>query len=150
MQTPPHTMSTPNQSSRKPKRPHKKSLSLPARNGVTAPDDGGERTVRNLRLSKALTIPDGTTVSDACRRMAARRIDAVLLTDSNALLSGIITDKVTIQFHAILFALNVLFSCSRSCVSFSGRCHQSRRRGDETGGDNGVQGHDAESRLRDV
>ncbi|KOM41236.1 hypothetical protein LR48_Vigan04g143400 [Vigna angularis] len=86
-------MSTPNQSSRKPKRPHKKSLSLPARNGVTAPDDGGERTVRNLRLSKALTIPDGTTVSDACRRMAARRIDAVLLTDSNALLSGIITDK---------------------------------------------------------
>ncbi|BAT79270.1 hypothetical protein VIGAN_02212400 [Vigna angularis var. angularis] len=93
MQTPPHTMSTPNQSSRKPKRPHKKSLSLPARNGVTAPDDGGERTVRNLRLSKALTIPDGTTVSDACRRMAARRIDAVLLTDSNALLSGIITDK---------------------------------------------------------
>ncbi|KAK4416646.1 CBS domain-containing protein CBSCBSPB3 [Sesamum alatum] len=52
-----------------------------------------ERTVKKLRLSKALTIPEGTTVSDACRRMAARRVDAVLLTDSNALLSGIVTDK---------------------------------------------------------
>ncbi|KAL3630227.1 CBS domain-containing protein cbscbspb3 [Castilleja foliolosa] len=52
-----------------------------------------ERTVKNLRLSKALTIPEGTTVLDACRRMAARRVDAVLLTDANALLSGIVTDK---------------------------------------------------------
>ncbi|CAH8375226.1 unnamed protein product [Eruca vesicaria subsp. sativa] len=54
---------------------------------------GGERTVKKLRLSKALTIPEGTTVFDACRRMAARRVDAVLLTDSSALLSGICTDK---------------------------------------------------------
>lgn len=54
----------------------------------------GERTVKKLRLSKALTIPEGTTVSEACRRMAARRVDAVLLTDANALLSGIVTDKV--------------------------------------------------------
>ncbi|KAK6150775.1 hypothetical protein DH2020_015707 [Rehmannia glutinosa] len=53
----------------------------------------GERTVKKLRLSKALTIPEGTTVSDACKRMAARRVDAVLLTDANALLSGIVTDK---------------------------------------------------------
>ncbi|KAK4490641.1 hypothetical protein RD792_001331 [Penstemon davidsonii] len=53
----------------------------------------GERTVKKLRLSKALTIPEGTTVSDACRRMASRRVDAVLLTDANALLSGIVTDK---------------------------------------------------------
>ncbi|CAG7902681.1 unnamed protein product, partial [Brassica rapa] len=52
-----------------------------------------ERTVKKLRLSKALTIPEGTTVFDACRRMAARRVDAVLLTDSSALLSGICTDK---------------------------------------------------------
>nr|XP_048334988.1 CBS domain-containing protein CBSCBSPB3 isoform X2 [Ziziphus jujuba var. spinosa] len=57
------------------------------------PSGGGERTVKKLRLSKALTIPEGTTVSDACRRMAARRVDAVLLTDANALLSGIVTDK---------------------------------------------------------
>ena len=55
---------------------------------------GGERTVKKLRLSKALTIPEGTTVSEACRRMAARRVHAVLLTDANALLSGIVTDKV--------------------------------------------------------
>ncbi|KAM0967492.1 hypothetical protein ACFX2J_022897 [Malus domestica] len=44
---------------------------------------GRETTVKKLRLSKALTIPEGTT----------RRVDAVLLTDSNALLSGIVTDK---------------------------------------------------------
>ncbi|KAK7410927.1 hypothetical protein VNO78_02160 [Psophocarpus tetragonolobus] len=84
-------MSAPSKKSTK--RNHKKSLSLPARNGIIPLDVGGERTVKKLRLSKALTIPDGTTVSEACRRMAARRIDAVLLTDSNALLSGILTDK---------------------------------------------------------
>ncbi|XP_047316879.1 CBS domain-containing protein CBSCBSPB1-like [Impatiens glandulifera] len=54
---------------------------------------GGERTVKRLRLSKALTVPDTTTVYEACRRMAARRVDALLLTDSNALLCGILTDK---------------------------------------------------------
>ncbi|KAJ1286873.1 hypothetical protein BS78_03G385500 [Paspalum vaginatum] len=53
----------------------------------------GERTVKRLRLSKALTIPDHTTMREACRRMASRRVDAVLLTDSNALLCGILTDK---------------------------------------------------------
>ncbi|CAA0831741.1 CBS domain-containing protein CBSCBSPB5 [Striga hermonthica] len=53
----------------------------------------GERTVKRLRLSKALTVPDSTSISEACRRMAARRLDALLLTDSNALLCGILTDK---------------------------------------------------------
>jgi predicted transcriptional regulator len=50
--------------------------------------------VKRLRLSKALTVPESTTILEACRRMAARRVDALLLTDSNALLSGILTDKV--------------------------------------------------------
>ncbi|XP_058194969.1 CBS domain-containing protein CBSCBSPB1-like isoform X2 [Rhododendron vialii] len=53
----------------------------------------GERTVKRLRLSKALTVPETTTIHEACRRMAARRVDALLLTDSNALLCGILTDK---------------------------------------------------------
>ncbi|KAG4392688.1 hypothetical protein GLYMA_04G196800v4 [Glycine max] len=53
----------------------------------------GERTVKSLRLTKALTVPETTTVYEACRRMAARRVDALLLTDSNALLCGILTDK---------------------------------------------------------
>ncbi|TKY60581.1 CBS domain-containing protein CBSCBSPB5 [Spatholobus suberectus] len=53
----------------------------------------GERTVKSLRLSKALTVPETTTVYEACRRMAARKVDALLLTDSNALLCGILTDK---------------------------------------------------------
>ncbi|XP_027343168.1 CBS domain-containing protein CBSCBSPB1-like [Abrus precatorius] len=53
----------------------------------------GERTVKSLRLSKALTVPETTTIYEACRRMAARKVDALLLTDSNALLCGILTDK---------------------------------------------------------
>ncbi|XP_073035966.1 CBS domain-containing protein CBSCBSPB1-like isoform X1 [Primulina eburnea] len=53
----------------------------------------GERTVKRLRLSKALTVPDTTSIIEACRRMAARRVVALLLTDSNALLCGILTDK---------------------------------------------------------
>ena len=38
-------------------------------------------------------IPEGITVSDACRMMSARKVDVVLLTDSNAILSGIVIDK---------------------------------------------------------
>lgn len=55
---------------------------------------GGERTVKRLRLSKALTVPATTTIYEACKRMAARRVDALLLTDSNEMLCGILTDKV--------------------------------------------------------
>ncbi|KAL7152787.1 hypothetical protein ABFS83_04G122200 [Erythranthe nasuta] len=53
----------------------------------------GERTVKRLRLSRALTVPESTTIKEACHKMAARRVDALLLTDSNALLCGILTDK---------------------------------------------------------
>ena len=62
----------------------------------------GERTVKKLRLSKALTISDDTTVLDACRRMVTVRADAALLTDSSGLLSGIITDKVNSQVMTIV------------------------------------------------
>ncbi|KAF2311489.1 hypothetical protein GH714_024240 [Hevea brasiliensis] len=51
------------------------------------------RPGKRLRLSKALTVPEATSIYEACRRMAARRVDALLLTDSNALLCGILTDK---------------------------------------------------------
>ncbi|KAL8042626.1 hypothetical protein ABFX02_09G065200 [Erythranthe guttata] len=67
---------------------HRKSMSASRSMGLT-----GERTVKRLRLSKALTVPETTTINEACRRMAARRVDALLLTDSNALLCGILTDK---------------------------------------------------------
>ncbi|KAH6819460.1 CBS/octicosapeptide/phox/Bemp1 domain protein [Perilla frutescens var. frutescens] len=53
----------------------------------------GERTVKRLRLSRALTVPETTSIKEACQRMAARRVSALLLTDSNALLRGILTDK---------------------------------------------------------
>lgn len=59
--------------------------------------------MKKLKLSKALTIPEGTTVSDACRRMTARRVDSVLLTDATGLLSGIVTDKVASKLSFSLF-----------------------------------------------
>ncbi|GLJ49298.1 hypothetical protein SUGI_1041940 [Cryptomeria japonica] len=68
--------------------PSRKSLGTPRQPSLT-----GEKTVKKLRLSKALTVPEGTSVVDVCRRMALRRVDAALITDSNALLCGIITDK---------------------------------------------------------
>ncbi|CAL1375256.1 unnamed protein product [Linum trigynum] len=68
--------------------PPRKSIVISRPVGLT-----GERTVKRLRLSKALTVPETTSIYDACRRMAARRVDALLLTDSNALLCGILTDK---------------------------------------------------------
>ncbi|KAK9167569.1 hypothetical protein Scep_002760 [Stephania cephalantha] len=101
-QTAPH-LRRPNLNPRRGPSAAKKPVQQPAENGAngavpkpTSPPQsfvGGERTVKKLRLSKALTIPEGTTVSEACRRMAARRVDAVLLTDANGLLSGIVTDK---------------------------------------------------------
>ncbi|KAI3518786.1 hypothetical protein L1887_07600 [Cichorium endivia] len=69
------------------------SSSSPNQRYSKLPSSSGERTVKKLKMSKALTIPEGTTVLDACRRMAARRVDAVILTDTDALLSGIVTDK---------------------------------------------------------
>lgn len=65
---------------------------------------GGERTVKRLRLSKALTVPATTTIYEACKRMASRRVDALLLTDSNEMLCGILTDKVC---H---------YDCSKRCT----------------------------------
>ncbi|KAL6497258.1 CBS domain-containing protein cbscbspb1 [Orobanche gracilis] len=66
----------------------------------------GERTVKRLRLSKALTVPETTSINEACRRMAVRRVDALLLTDSNALLCGILTDK-DIATRVIAHEVNV-------------------------------------------
>ncbi|XP_029130860.1 CBS domain-containing protein CBSCBSPB1 isoform X2 [Cajanus cajan] len=68
-------------------------LDLTTRKTFSSLRTTGERTVKTLRLSKALTVPETTSVYEACRRMAARKVDALLLTDSNALLCGILTDK---------------------------------------------------------
>ena len=56
-----------------------------------------ERTVKKLRLARALTLPEATPVSEACRRMAAKRVDAALLTDANGMLSGILTAEVRVR-----------------------------------------------------
>ncbi|KAK6118084.1 hypothetical protein DH2020_048171 [Rehmannia glutinosa] len=46
-----------------------------------------------IAVVKSLDSTETTTIKEACHRMAARRVDALLLTDSNALLCGILTDK---------------------------------------------------------
>nr|KAJ0205705.1 hypothetical protein LSAT_V11C500246620 [Lactuca sativa] len=53
----------------------------------------GEHTVKQLRLSNALKVRETTTIYEVCRLMTARSTDAVLLTNSYELLSGILTGK---------------------------------------------------------
>ncbi|KAI3822800.1 hypothetical protein L1987_10398 [Smallanthus sonchifolius] len=68
--------------------------------------------VKRLRLSRALTVPETTIIYEACCRMAAKRVSALFLTDSNALLSGLLTDKdgiTSVIAHAIDF-MNTLAS----------------------------------------
>ncbi|CAJ1937491.1 unnamed protein product [Sphenostylis stenocarpa] len=86
----------------KKKSPEYSPLDLTTRKSFHSPRTVGERTVKSLRLSKALTVPETTTVYEACRRMATRKVDALLLTDSNALLCGILTDKVTTTTDSII------------------------------------------------
>ncbi|XP_076881662.1 CBS domain-containing protein CBSCBSPB1-like [Bidens hawaiensis] len=79
-----------------PRSPRKKNNDSPRRPLTKSRSAVGvreERTVKRLRLSRAMTVPDTTTIYEACCRMAAKQVDAVLLIDSNALLSGILTDK---------------------------------------------------------
>ena len=84
---------------------------------------GGERTVKRLRLSKALTVPATTTIYEACKRMASRKVDALLLTDSNEMLCGILTDKVKFENTTIVvvpmhrFLLGVFFISGHSYKS---------------------------------
>ena len=61
--------------------------------------------MKRLRLSRAVTVPDTTSIKEICQRMAARRVDALLLTDSNALLCGILTDKVSSSSSSNLLLL---------------------------------------------
>ncbi|KAK4752991.1 hypothetical protein SAY87_021789 [Trapa incisa] len=79
----------------------RKSLNLSRSMGLA-----GERTVKRLRLSRALTVPETTSIREACRRMVSRKVDALLLTDSNALLCGILTDK-DIAIRVIAQEMNI-------------------------------------------
>ncbi|KAK8949435.1 CBS domain-containing protein CBSCBSPB1 [Platanthera zijinensis] len=66
----------------------------------------GERTVKRLQLSKALTMPESSSILEVCQRMATRRVDAALLIESNALLCGILTDK-DIAIRVIAHEINM-------------------------------------------
>ena len=53
----------------------------------------GERSVSRIRASKALVQSDNKTVAEVVKLLVERRYEATLLTDSNGILSGILTDK---------------------------------------------------------
>ncbi|GJX94212.1 CBS domain-containing protein CBSCBSPB1-like protein [Tanacetum coccineum] len=46
-----------------------------------------------LCLKKAFTLPESTTINEACRWMDVRKVDVLLLTDSKGLLCGILSDR---------------------------------------------------------
>lgn len=87
--------------------------------------------MKRLRLSRALTVAETTSVKEACQRMAARRVDALLLTDSNALLCGILTDKVstnlpTNSMSVALFPFPlILIECCCCCFLNEGYSYKS-------------------------
>ncbi|KAJ4757542.1 CBS domain containing protein [Rhynchospora pubera] len=58
---------------------------------TSPPHPNGDRTVKRLQKVKPLTLPEGTTIAETCKRMASRRVDSALITDPNGLLTGIIT-----------------------------------------------------------
>ncbi|TVU36963.1 hypothetical protein EJB05_18922, partial [Eragrostis curvula] len=86
--------------SQQPRRPPRHPPPPPAANGTssepTSPVKDAlveERTVKKLRLTKPLRLSEATAVSEVCRMMADWRVDAALLTDTNGVLSGIVTTE---------------------------------------------------------
>ncbi|CAI7866835.1 unnamed protein product, partial [Closterium sp. NIES-53] len=60
----------------------------------TEQESPARQFVRDLALVRALILADACTVAEASRRMAARHVDACLLTDAKSgMLCGILTDR---------------------------------------------------------
>ncbi|CAG8470731.1 4103_t:CDS:2 [Ambispora leptoticha] len=59
----------------------------------TKPPQRCNGTVGSLRPLPAITLPETATASEAARHMAVKRADAVLVTDEDDQLTGIVTDK---------------------------------------------------------
>ncbi|CAI9261894.1 unnamed protein product [Lactuca saligna] len=51
------------------------------------------KKVKELHLSEALIVPETTSIYEACCQMAAQRADVLVLTNSDAFLSGLLTKK---------------------------------------------------------
>ena len=54
-----------------------------------------------VRHQNPLTLPVDATVQEACRRMDARRVGAVLVTDHNGRLAGIFTGRDAVKFLSL-------------------------------------------------
>ncbi|KAE8809872.1 CBS domain-containing protein CBSCBSPB3 [Hordeum vulgare] len=90
---PPSSSARREQSSALPVRSNDRSFAAANTNGNRKKHLSGERLVTKLRLSKPLMLREGTTVYDASLKMAKTRVDVVLLTDTQGLLSSIVTKK---------------------------------------------------------
>ncbi|XP_052622160.1 CBS domain-containing protein CBSCBSPB5 [Lactuca sativa] len=53
--------------------------------------------MKQMPLEHALMVPETTTIYEACCRMAVGKFEVVVLTDSDGLLMGILTKKVSLQ-----------------------------------------------------
>ncbi|CAH1432917.1 unnamed protein product [Lactuca virosa] len=52
------------------------------------------KTVKQLPLSEALIVLETTSIYEACCQMAAQRADVLVLTNSDAFLTGVLTNKI--------------------------------------------------------
>lgn len=67
-------------------------------------------TVGNLRPLPAITLAETATASEAARHMAVKRADAVLVTDEDDQLTGIVTDK-DLAFRVLAEGLDPRSTC---------------------------------------
>ena len=56
------------------------------------------KTVGQMGISEALILSQTTTIYEACCAMALHRADVLVVTNSNELLTGILTNKVCLKF----------------------------------------------------
>lgn len=54
--------------------------------------------MKQLPLSEALIVLETTSIYEARCQMAAQRVDVLILTNSDGLLTGILTNKVCLEF----------------------------------------------------
>ncbi|KAL4572426.1 hypothetical protein LXL04_019203 [Taraxacum kok-saghyz] len=62
--------------------------------------DIGEVTVKQVLLQHAMIVPETTSIYEACCQMAAGKADALVITDSNAKLSGV-TNSIKCSFWCL-------------------------------------------------
>ncbi|CAI9298781.1 unnamed protein product [Lactuca saligna] len=83
-----------------------------------------EKTMNQMGLSEVLIVPQTITIYEACCQMVAHRADVVVVTDSNELLTGILTNKdivkrvISCKMDSVNTPVSQVMSKYPSCVMF--------------------------------